>query len=66
MKNSELKKRRNEMGLTQVELAIGMGMKIDTYRKIESGVNIPNMKSIILMSKFFKLSVDDIVKWFTW
>lgn len=56
-----LKELRLENGLGQVELAKSIGVSKGLISLWENGLREPNMYSLILLAKFFKISIDDLV-----
>lgn len=59
-----LKELREKKKLTQSEVAQKMGMGQNTYSRIETGVlqDDLNLSTMILLSKVFKISLNDIRK----
>lgn len=53
-----LKELRNRCGLSQNELAKKMGIQRATVNAWEMGISFPNAQSLVLLAKFFKVSVD--------
>lgn len=58
MINERLKKLRIEHNLTQAELADNLGIAKTTLASYEQGKNEPNIRTIIQISMFFKVSTD--------
>lgn len=56
-----LKDLRLEKGLGQVELAKAIGVSKGVISLCENGLREPNMYSLILLAKFFKVSIDELV-----
>ena len=56
-----LKELRLEKGLGQVELAKEIGVSKGVISLWENGLREPNMYSLILLSKFFKVTIDELV-----
>lgn len=56
-----LKDLRLEKGLGQVELAKAIGVSKGVISLWENGLREPNMYSLILLAKFFKVSIDELV-----
>lgn len=56
-----LKELRVENGLGQVELAKAIGVSKGVISLWENGLREPNMYSLILLSRFFKITIDDLV-----
>lgn len=56
-----LKDLRIEKGLGQIELAKAIGVSKGVISLWENGLREPNMYSLILLSKFFKVTIDELV-----
>lgn len=56
-----LKELRLEKNLGQVELAKAIGVSKGVISLWENGLREPNMNSLILLAKFFKVSIDELV-----
>lgn len=56
-----LKELRNELGIGQVELAKAVGVSKGVISLWENGLREPNMYSLIMLAKFFKISIDELV-----
>ena len=56
-----LKDLRVEAGVGQVELAKELGVSKGIISLWENGLREPNMSSLIIMSKYFKVSIDYLV-----
>ena len=56
-----LKELRLERGLGQVELAKAIGVSKGVISLWENGLREPNMYSLILLAKFFDISIDELV-----
>ena len=56
-----LKDLRQEKGLGQVELAKEIGVSKGVISLWENGLREPNMYSLILLAKFFKITIDELV-----
>lgn len=56
MKN--LKKYRNEKGITQIRLSIEAGVSQETISAYESGKAMPSAETLIKMSDFLGISID--------
>ena len=52
---------RTELGLGQVELATKLGVSKGIISLWENGLREPNMSSLILIAKFFNVSIDFLV-----
>ncbi len=53
-----LKELRNRCNLSQNELAKKMGVQRATVNAWEMGISFPNAQSLVLLAKYFKVSVD--------
>lgn len=56
-----LKELRLEKGLGQVELAKEIGVSNGVISLWENGLREPNMYSLIILAKFFKITIDELV-----
>jgi transcriptional regulator with XRE-family HTH domain len=56
-----LKELRLEHSLGQVELAKAIGVSKGVISLWENGLREPNMYSLILLAKFFNVSIDELV-----
>ena len=56
-----LKELRLEKNLGQVELAKAIGVSKGVISMWENGLREPNMYSLILLAKFFNISIDELV-----
>lgn len=56
-----LKELRIEKNLGQVELAKALGVSKGVISLWENGLREPNMYSLIILSKYFKISIDELV-----
>ena len=56
-----LKNLRLEAGLGQVEFAKCLGVSKGVISLWENGLREPTMSSLILISKFFKISIDELI-----
>lgn len=52
---------RLESGLGQIELAKKLGVSRGVISLWENGLREPSMSSLIVISRFFKVSIDDLV-----
>lgn len=52
---------RLESGLGQIELAKKLGVSKGVISLWENGLREPSMSSLIVISRFFKVSIDDLV-----
>ena len=58
---NNLKMLRLEKGLGQVELSNKLGLSKGIISLWENGLREPNMSSLIVLSKFFNVSIDYLV-----
>ena len=58
---NNLKDLRIQAGLGQIELAKEIGVSKGIISLWENGLREPNMSSLILISKYFKVSVDYLI-----
>lgn len=58
---NNLKELRLEHSLGQVELAKAIGVSKGVISLWENGLREPNMYSLILLAKFFNVSIDELV-----
>ena len=56
-----LKELRIEKNLGQVELAKAIGVSKGVISLWENGLREPNMYSLILLAKYFNISIDELV-----
>jgi len=56
-----LKELREEQNLTQYELAKKINISHACINRWEKGLRVPNIDSIIVLSKFFKCSADYLI-----
>ena len=56
-----LKELRLERKIGQVELAKAIGVSKGVISLWENGLREPNMYSLIILSKYFKVSIDELV-----
>lgn len=56
-----LKELRTEKNIGQVELAKTIGVSKGIISIWENGLREPNMYSLILLAKYFKISIDELV-----
>ena len=61
MLSENLKTLRKNKGLTQEELAIRINVVRQTVSKWESGRGYPNIESLKEISKFFSVSIDELL-----
>ena len=56
-----LKRLRTERGLGQVELSQKLGLSKGIISLWENGLREPNMSSLIILAKFFNVTIDFLV-----
>ena len=56
--SDNLKWLRNKFSLTQLEAAAGMKFGVDQYKKYEYGKNVPPAESLLVISRFYHISID--------
>lgn len=56
-----LKELRQELGLGQIALANAIGVSKGVISLWENGLREPNMYSLIILSKFFNVTIDELV-----
>lgn len=52
---------RQSLGLSQLEMANLCGISQPVLCRIENGENLPSTPTLILMSDYFKVSINDII-----
>ena len=60
--SEKLQELRKEKGLTQEELAEALFVSRTAISKWESGRGVPNIESLKAISKFFSVSIDELLK----
>ena len=58
---NRLKELRSEKGVGQIELAKAIGVSKGVISLWENGLREPGMSSLILLSKYFAVSIDYLV-----
>ncbi|RTY91801.1 LexA family transcriptional regulator [Flavobacterium sp. GT3R68] len=56
--SDNLKWLRNKQNLSQQEVADGMKLPVDRYKKYEYGKNVPPAETLLLISRYFHISID--------
>ena len=56
-----ISKLRNEAKLTQAQFAEILSVSQQSVQKWESGVSVPDLEKIILISKYFDVSLDALI-----
>lgn len=57
-----LKQKRNELQLTQEEVAEKIHVSRQTISNWENGRNLPDLSSLILISEIYAVSLDELIK----
>ena len=57
-----IRKLRNRRGLTQGELAVYLNVSDKTISKWESGKGLPEIETLLNLSDFFSITVDDLLR----
>lgn len=57
-----IRKHREEIGMTQTELASRLGVSQGAVSQWESGSTQPEIKHLVKMSEMFGCSVDELIK----
>ena len=60
--SSNIKLLRKRLGRTQDDIAFSLDMKRSTLSGYENGIAQPGLEALIAFSKFFKISIDTLVK----
>lgn len=60
--SQKLQKRRKEMKLTQEEVAEKIYVSRQTISNWENGRTLPDIKSLVLISDIYEISLDDLIK----
>lgn len=60
--NEKLLKLRKEKGLSQEELGIEMQVSRQTVSKWEAGQSYPDFSRLVMLSDFFDMALDELVK----
>ena len=56
-----LKRKREEKGLTQAEVAERIGTTQQNIASFESGYQVPSLKIVVAAADFFHCSVDEMI-----
>ena len=59
---SNIKLLRKRLGRTQDDIAFSLQMKRSTLSGYENGIAQPNMETLVAFSKFFRISIDTLIK----
>ena len=60
--NEKLLKLRREKGLSQEELGMEMQVSRQTVSKWEAGQSYPDFTRLVMLSDFFNMTLDELVK----
>ena len=60
---TQIKRYKNELKLSQEELADKVFVTRQTISNWETGKNYPAIRSILLLSSIFNISLDQLIKW---
>jgi len=60
--SQKLQNRRNEIGLTQEEVALKIHVSRQTISNWETGRTLPDIKSLIFISDIYDISLDSLLK----
>ena len=60
--SERLKELRKEKDLTQKEIANKLGVSRVAYTNWENGKSYPDLQNLLLLSDYFKISLDELVK----
>jgi len=56
--SDNLKWLRNKRNLSQLEVANGMNLPLDRYKKYEYGKNTPPAETLVIISRYYYISID--------
>ncbi|MGN0811994.1 MAG: helix-turn-helix domain-containing protein [Candidatus Coproplasma sp.] len=59
--SEQLKSLRTERDVTQVELALGIGVSKGLISLWENGLREPTLGNLIALSEFFEVSLDELI-----
>ncbi len=59
-KISKIKLKRNELGLTQLQVALKSGVSYRSYQAIEAGKRLPNVLSAIEIASALNTTVEEL------
>ncbi|MGN0804045.1 MAG: helix-turn-helix domain-containing protein [Candidatus Coproplasma sp.] len=59
--SEQLKALRNERGVTQVELALGIGVSKGLISLWENCLREPTLGNLIALSEYFEVSLDELI-----
>ncbi|MBR2613995.1 MAG: helix-turn-helix transcriptional regulator [Clostridia bacterium] len=60
--SKNLKELRKEMGLTQKEVAIELGITYQSYQAYELGITIPTLQNFIKLAKLFEVPYEELLQ----
>lgn len=61
MLSERLKELREAHKLTQTQIAIELGTKQSTYSNWENGIREPDIKTLIEIADYYKISIDSLI-----
>ena len=59
--HNRLRELRKQSPLMQKEIAALIGVSVRTFQQYELGIIEPNIEKLILLSRIFNVSIDDLV-----
>lgn len=59
--NAILKRKREESGMTQEDVAARLGITRQNVSSYESGLKTPSLRIIVAMADLFRCSVDEMI-----
>lgn len=62
MLSENLKIKREEKGLSQMEIAKSVGVSQQAYCSFENGLKVPSLPVAVALAKELETSLDDLVK----
>ena len=62
MLSENIKKAREELGLSQEDVAKSVGITQPAYSYIENGFKNPSVPTLVRLSKVLKVSIDELTK----
>ena len=62
MGKTRIEELRKDLGLTQEQLGKGIGVNFRTISNYEKDVREPDIETLKKLSKFFKVTIDEIVR----
>lgn len=58
----KLKQERIKHGYTQVEIATKLGISQSAYNYFESGLKVPSLATVTVLSEIYEMTIDELVK----